>query len=458
MSKLVAIEPVTRIEGHGKVTIQLDNKGRVADCQFNVIEFRGFEKFCEGRMLWEMPLIVPRICGICSISHHLASVKACEDLLKVKPPRAAGKLRELMYMGQIIHSHAEHFFILAAPDYVVGPDAKPAIRNILGIIKANPKIAKKALQIRRIGGMLVEKIGGRAIHPVSIIPGGVSKPLSHEDRYILRKEIDKAIPLAEETVGVAKKLAKKYADLIPLLGVLDTNYLGLVKDGNLSFVGDKLRLSDWKGKVKVEFEPRKYLNYLGEHVKDFSYMKFPYYQKDGWPKGIYRVGPLARLNVADRAGTPLADKELKEFKKLGKGLPVKENFYYHYARAIEILYACERAKELLQDDEIVSDKVRVKASRRGGEGVGVVEAPRGTLIHHYWADEIGKIKKVNLIVATVNNNGAINLSVKEVARNFIKKEKLDEGVLNRIEMTVRCFDPCLSCATHEIRKKVIENK
>lgn len=448
MSRTIEISPVTRVEGHGKVTIRLNDQNQVEESHFHVVEFRGFEKFCEGRLMSEMPVITTRICGICPVSHHLVSAKTCDDLLGVEIPSAAKKLRELMHVGQIIHSHALHFFYLAAPDLLFETASDPTRRNIFGIIDADPEFARKAIRLRKIGQNIIERVGGRPIHPVTAIPGGMSKPLSHEDRFIIDTEINEALELAQMGLQIGKQMNEKYADIIPIFAPIKTNYMGLVKDGNLELYDGTLRIIDKSGHTLEEFIPQDYLDYLGEHVEDWSYMKFPFYKKKGFPEGTYRVGPLGRLNAADAISTELANKELGEFKALGDGNPVHETLYYHYARLIEILYAVERARELIDDNEIVSKDVRVKVERQAGEGVGVIEAPRGTLIHHYWADESGVIEKANLIVATVHNNPAIDMSVNEVAKKFVKGDRIEEEALNRVEMAIRCYDPCLSCATH----------
>ncbi|HNT29334.1 MAG TPA: Ni/Fe hydrogenase subunit alpha [bacterium] len=450
MSNTITIAPVTRVEGHGKVTIHMNDAGEVEESHFHVVEFRGFEKFCEGRLLSEMPVITTRACGICPVSHHLAAAKACDDALGVEIPPAAKKLRELMHMGQMMHSHALHFFFLAAPDFILGPDADPAMRNVVGLVGADPELAKKAITLRRIGQEIVTRVGGRKIHPVTAIPGGMSKPLTHEERYESLQEIDEAISLAQLGLEVGKSLFEKYADLIPNFAVIKTNYMGLVKKDNLELYDGTLRLIDAEGNELEQFDPKDYLKHIGEHVEDWSYLKFPFYKKLGWPNGVYRVAPLARLNVAKSISTPLANQELKVFKKLGNGGPVHETLYFHYARLIELLYAAERAKELLEDDEIVSKHVRVKTERKEGEGIGVIEAPRGTLIHHYQVDAMGKVVKANLIVATIHNNPAMDRSVNEVAKKFVKGNQISEGALNMVEMAVRCYDPCLSCATHAV--------
>lgn len=450
MSQTITLAPISRLEGHGKVTIHLNDKNEVEESHFHVVEFRGFEKFCEGRLMSEMPVITTRICGICPVSHHLAAAKACDDALGVEIPPTAKKLRELMHMGQFIHSHALHFFYLAAPDFVLGPASDPAKRNVVGIIEADPALGKKAIRLRQIGQNIIERVGGRPIHPVTAIPGGMSQPLSHENRFISRKEIDEAIDLAKLALEIGKGVYQQYAEIVPRFAAFKSNYMGLVKDDSLELYDGTLRLIDPDGNRLEEFDPRKYLDYLGEHVEDWSYTKFPFYKKLGYPNGTYRVAPLARLNLVDRIGTPVANKELMEFKKLGNGKPVHETLYYHYARLIELIYAAERARELLDDDEIVGKEVRVKVERRAGEGVGVIEAPRGTLIHHYQVDDDGKIEKANIIVATAHNNAAMDRSVNEVAKEFVKGGKIEEGALNMVEMALRCYDPCLSCSTHAI--------
>ncbi len=450
MARTITVTPVTRLEGHGKVTIHINDKNEVTESHFHVAEFRGFEKFCEGRLMSEMPVITTRICGICPVSHHLASAKACDAALGVDIPPVAKQLRELMHMGQMIHSHSLHFFYLAAPDFVLGPFSDPAKRNIVGVIEADPELAKKAIRLRQIGQNIIERVGGRPIHPVTAIPGGMSKPLSHEDRHLSHQEIKEAIKIAQLALQVGKGVYEQYADIVPKFAVIKTNYMGLVKDGNLEMYDGTLRLIDHNGKLLQAFDPGQYLKYIGEHVENWSYLKFPFYKKQGFPKGVYRVAPLGRLNVADSISTPLANKELSAFKKLGNGKPVHETLYYHYARLVELLYAVERAKQLLDDDSIVDLDVRVPVERAAGEGVGVIEAPRGTLIHHYWTNDMGKIEKANLLVATLHNNPAIDMSVNEVAKEFVKGGKIEEGALNMVEMAVRCYDPCLSCATHAI--------
>lgn len=456
MARTITIDPVTKVEGHGKVTIHLDDSGNVAESHFHIQEFRGFEKFCEGRMAWEMPVITTRICGICPVSHHLASAKACDDLFKVEIPPAAKMLRELMHMSQLIHSHALHFFYLAAPDLLFGLDAPAEQRNVVGVLNANPDLAKKAIRLRQIGQDSIEKVGGRSIHPVAAIPGGMSKPLSHEDRYVMLKDLAEALDLAKLALSAVKGVNQKYSDLIPKFASFKTKYMGLVKDGALELYDGSLRLMDEDGSIMEEFDPRNYLDHIAEHTEDWTYLKFPFHKKSGWPNGVYRVAPLGRLNVADRISTPLANAEFKEFKQLNNGQPVQDSLYYHYARIIELIYAVERAQELLNNDEIVSREVRVPVARQAGEGIGVIEAPRGTLIHHYQADDIGKLEKVNIIVSTAHNYASMDRAVNEVAKMVLKDNKVEEPLLNQVEMAIRCYDPCLSCATHQIGKMPLE--
>lgn len=450
MERTITIEPVTRLEGHGKVTIHLNDQNEVDHSRFHVVEFRGFEAFCKGRLLSDMPVITPRICGICPVSHHLASAKACDDAWNVTVPETAKMLRELMHMGQFIQSHALHFFYLSAPDFLLGPSSDPVKRNIVGLLEADPELGKKAIRLRQIGQNIIERIGGKSIHPVTAIPGGMSKSLSENHRTKIREELAEALQLARLALDTGKRIFSRYADLIATFAVSPSNYMGMTRDGGLELYDGTFRLIDETGFYLKFFDATNYAQAIAEHVEDWSYLKFPYLRDKGWPEGTYRVGPLARLNVAERIDTPLADQELREFKKLGDGGPMHATMYYHYARLIEMLYCVERATQLIESPDIVSDKVRVPVKRQRGEGVSIMEAPRGTLIHHYWVDEMGKIEKSNMIVATTHNNAAINNSVNEVAKTFVKGDRIEEGALNMVEMAVRCYDPCLSCSTHAI--------
>ena len=448
MNRKITIEPITRIEGHAKVTIHLDDEGKVERAYFHVTQFRGFEKFCEGRMYFEMPQITPRICGICPVSHHLASAKACDDLIGAEPPRPAKLLRELMHMGQIIQSHSMHFFHLASPDLLLGFDADPAVRNIVGIIEANPELALKAVKLRKFGQEIISHVSGRRIHSNLAVPGGVNKALTVEERDALLGQIDEMISYIQEGIGIAKGWLEENRETVERFANFPSGYMGLVKDGALELYDGTVRLKGKDGSILEEFDGANYLHYIGEHVEPWSYLKFPFYRKMGYPDGSYRVGPLGRLNVADKISTPLANEEFKHFKALGDGRPVEPSLYYHHARLIEDLYAAERAKELLEDPDILSTDLRTEPGEFKGEGIGVIEAPRGTLFHHYWADEEGKITKVNLIVATGNNNWAMCKSVEEVAKLYVDGKRLTEGMLNRVEAAIRAYDPCLSCSTH----------
>ena len=451
MGQKVTIEPVTRIEGHARVTIHLDDEGDVEKAYFHVDQFRGFEKFCEGRMFFEMPAITPRICGICPVSHHLASVKACDMIVGVKPPRPASMLRELMHMGQVIQSHSMHFFHLAGPDLVLGFDADPAIRNVVGIIQANPELALKAVKLRQYGQEVISTLSGRRIHPKFAVPGGVNKALSLEERDALLAPIDEMIGYMQEGLVIAKQWLEANQEVVQRFANFRSGYMGLVdpETGALELYDGQVRLIDRDGNLLEQFNGEDYLDYIQEHVQDWSYLKFPYYKKLGWPDGVYRVAPLGRLNVADCISTPLADEELKKFKALASG-PVEPSLYMHYARLIEDIYAAERARELLEDPDILSTDIISESNVITGEGVGVIEAPRGTLMHHYWTDENGQITKVNLIVATGHNNWAMSQSVESVAKEFVDGRNLTEGMLNRVEAAIRAYDPCLSCSTHAI--------
>jgi len=445
----IIISPVTRVEGHGAVTIQLDERGEVADAHFHVMDIRGFERFMVGRPVEEAPRIAPRMCGICPVSHHLASAKATDALYQVDPPRPAHLLRELMHMGQIIHSHTLHFFYLAAPDILL-PDADQSTRNVVTLLKKDPKLVEKVIRLRQIGQNLIETTGGKAIHPTTAMPGGMAKPLSAEERDDLLAQVGEARNLADELMKVVRPLLGQ----VDLLDELRTGYLGLVREGNLELYDGPLRLVDWNGKRLEEFPVSDYLTYIGEHIEDYSYLKFPFYKPRGWPKGMYRVGPLGRINVCDTISTPWAKEELEQIRSQFGKTP-NHTFLYHWARLTEVLYGIERAQQLLQDSDITSTDVMVEVEPRGGEGVGVIEAPRGTLIHHYTANEEGILTNVNLIVATVGNNGGMDQGVLNMAKRHIHNGKINEQTLNAIEMVVRAYDPCLSCAVHCIDGRLV---
>jgi len=453
MNKKITISPVTRIEGHARVTIFLNDEGKVDEAYLHIDQFRGFEKFSEGRYFAEMPIITPRICGICPVSHHLASAKATDDILGVDIPRPAKLLRELIHMGQIIQSHSMHFFELAGPDLILGWDADPRIRNVAGLIQTNPELALKAVKLRRFGQRIIELVAGRRIHPTFAIPGGVNQAFDPKSRDEILKGIDEMISYVEDGISIATKYIEDNKEVCDKFASFPTGYMGLVKDdGSLELYDGKIRFMDKDGNVVKDFKDKYYLKYIGERVEDWSYLKFPYYKPLGWPEGVYRVGPLGRLNVVDKISTPIAYEHLKNFKKINDGKPVEGSLYFHYARLIEAIYGLERAREILEDSECLSKDVLISGKVSNEEGIGVIEAPRGTLIHHYWVDEKGTIEKVNLIVATGHNNWAMSKSVENVAKGFIDGKNLTEGMLNRVEGAIRCYDPCLSCSTHAIGK------
>jgi len=448
----ITIEPVTRIEGHAKVTIHLDDQGGVEQAYLHINEFRGFEKFCEGRMYFEMPMITPRICGICPVSHHLASAKACDVVAGAPPPRPASLLRELMHMGQVIQSHGMHFFELAGPDLLLGFDADPAVRNVVGLIQADADLAVKAVRLRKFGQEIIKTLGGRKVHPNFAVTGGVNKALHPAERDTILAGADDAIATLQAGLAIMKGWAEKNREDIEKFAVFPTGYFGLVTpEKGLELYDGNCRLIDAKGKFLAEFDGRRYLEYIAEHVEDWSYLKFPYYKKMGWPAGVYRVGPLGRLNVAEKIDTPLANEELKAFKQLKGGQPVENTLYYHYARLIEALFAAEHVKVLLDDPDVLSTDILNTRREFKGEGVGVIEAPRGTLFHHYWANANGQLERVNLIVATGHNNWAMSQAVDSVAKTYIVAGKeITEGLLNRVEAAIRAYDPCLSCSTHAL--------
>ncbi len=449
MGQKLTIDPVTRIEGHARVTIRVDDDGQVEQAFMHVDQFRGFEKFSEGRMYYEMPVITPRICGICPVSHHLASAKAADRVAGVVPPRPAQLLRELLHMGQMIQSHSLHFFHLASPDLLLGFDADPAIRNVVGLIEADPALAVKAVKLRKYGQEIIRRLSGRRIHMHWAVPGGVSAPLAPEERDWILGQADEMQGYIQDGIAVAKGWLAANQDTVQSFANFKSNYLGMNRDGALELYEGPVRMVDSDGNFVVEFDACDYLDYISERVEDWSYLKFPYYKALGWPDGVYRVAPLGRLNLADRIDTPLANEELKEWKALADG-PVEPSLYYHYARLIEDLHALERAVELCEDPDILSLDIRETSFEITGEGVGCIEAPRGTLWHHYWTDDDGVITKVNLIVATGNNNWAMNKSVDMVAKTFVDPGNLTEGMLNRVEAAIRCYDPCLSCSTHAL--------
>ncbi len=446
----IVIDPVTRIEGHSQITIQLDEHGMVNDAHFHVTQFRGFEKLCEGRPFHEMPALMARICGICPVSHLIASAKACDQLLAVRIPETAEKLRRIMNLAQIVQSHALSFFHLSSPDFLLGMDADPKRCNLFGVLEHDPQLARDGIRLRQFGQQIIELLGGKRIHPGWIVPGGVSEPLTVERRDQILAALPDAGKIVLRTLNWFKHQLENFREEIRTFANFPTLFMALAKEGGgLALYKGWLRLVNADGEVVGDFDPSKYQEFIGEKVGPWSYLKSPYYKPLGYPKGMYRVGPLARLNMARHCGTPLADQELAEFRDLEHRI-VLSSFYYHYARLIEALFAIERIESLLQEPDILSRHVRAYAGPNEFEGVGVAEAPRGTLIHHYRINENGLITWANLIIATAHNNLALNRGVTQVARHFIKSRVVPEGALNRIEAVVRAFDPCLSCSTHAL--------
>jgi F420-non-reducing hydrogenase large subunit len=458
MGKTLTIAPVSRIEGHAKVTIQLDDAGNVADSFVNVVELRGFEKFCIGRPVEELPRIVTSICGVCPWSHHLASAKANDAVFGVTPPPAGTKLRDLCNSIAYTEEHILHFYFLGGPDFVMGPDSDYSVRNVIGIAGKHPDIAKQVVRNRHLGAKMLEIISGKAIHPVTAVPGGFSKPLTEDERK-------KVLPMAEEVLEFAKfsiKFAKEnifpnYLDAVKTVGVIETGFLGTVaEDGSLNCYDGKLRLMKPDGSFE-DFAYDKYTDFISEVIQPWSYLKFPYAKSWGEgfdmnleaPKGIYRTNTLARINVADKMATPLAQEEFKVFRDQF-GRPAQLTLLYHWARLIELLYHAEHMVDMLNDSDITSTETRVAVTPKAARGIGCTEAPRGTLIHDYETDEKGLVKNVNLIVGTTHNNAPINMSVKQAATSLIKEGKYDQGILNMVEMSIRAYDPCLSCATHNL--------
>ena len=450
-ARKITINPISRLEGHGKVTIHLDDHGEVSDARFHITQFRGFERFCEGRPYEEMPVITQRICGICPVSHQLASAKACDAIMGEAIPETAENLRELEHMGQFIQSHALHFFHLASPDLLLGWDSDPAERNVVGVIGAFPEIAKKGICLRKFGQEIIKALGGKKVHPAFSLPGGVISALHPEDRDRLLKGFEEAYGACEIGIDLIKDWLDKNREEVKKFANFESNYTGMVDEkGCPNMYEGKVRIRAHDGTILEEFDPADYLEFIAEHVEPWSYLKFPYYKTQGYPGGCYRVGPLGRLNAADAMGTPKADRELKKFRKMSGNGTKGCSLFYHYTRLIELLNCLERAEQLMKDDAICGKDIRVTGDPKNREGIGVIEAPRGTLFHHYWVDKYGAIEKANLIVATGNNNIAMNRSVKLVAEEYIHNGVVKEGLLNRIEGAIRCYDPCLSCSTHAL--------
>ncbi len=458
--KKIVVNPITRLEGHGKISLFLDDAGEVANAYLQIPELRGFERFCIGRKAEDMPLLTSRICGVCPVAHHYAGTKALDAAFNVEPPSAAKKLRELMYAAYIIYDHTLHFYYLGGPDFIVGPDAPPEKRNIIGVIeKAGLEVGKEVIKHRAYGQRMTEIIGGKATHPVCGLPGGISKALSEEDRQEIEKMAASSVEFAKFSLKLFHDIVlgnSKYVDMIKSPAYMHkTYYMGLVDENNkVNFYDGKVRVVDQNGDEFVKFAPKDYLHNVAEHVEEWTYPKMPYLTKVGWKglvdgpeSGIYRVGPLGRLNASNGMATPLAQAEYELMYQTLGGKPVHSTLAFHWARLIELQYAAEHALELSRDSEITSKDVR-NTPGEPSEGVGIVEAARGTLIHHYVLDKDALVKDVNLIVATTNNYPAICMSIRDAAKGVIHGGDVDQGLLNMVEMAFRAYDPCFACATH----------
>ncbi len=464
MSQKISIDPITRLEGHGRIDLFLNDDGTLANAYLVVPELRGFEKFCEGRPVEEMPRITQRICGVCPLAHHVAAAKAGDAVYQVDPPPAAKKLRELLYASFFVADHATHFYALAAPDFVVGPDAPKAQRNLLGLVqKVGQDAGARVVQLLQENHEIAAIVAGRYIHSVSCVIGGMSKPITEEER-------ERIVEIAQRSVDTAHFSLQLFDDVVlQNEGYVDmilsdafahqTYYMGLVdQDNRVNFYDGQVRVVGPDGKELVKYSPDDYLDVVAEHIEPWTYLKFPYLKQVGWngfvdgpDSGVYRATPLSRLNAADSMATPEAQAEYERFYDTLGGKPVHATLATHWARLIELLYAAERTLELAQDPEITSDDIRTIPSETPSEGVGIVEAPRGTLTHHYVTDEDGLLRKVNLIVGTTNNYAAISMSIKRAAQDLVRTgQPVDDGVLNKIEMAFRAYDPCLGCATHTL--------
>ncbi len=446
MSRTLTIDPVTRIEGHAKITIQLDDAGHVQDAHFHVTQVRGFEKFIEGRPFQEMPSLMARICGICPVSHLMASAKACDMIMAVRIRHTAAMLRRIMNMAQILQSHALSFFYLSAPDLLLGMDSPPEQRHIFGLLQADPEMARAGVRLRAIGQTIIEILGDKRIHPAWVVPGGVAAPLTPEKREQILAMLPEALKLAQLAFERFVPALDRFDAEIASFANFPTLFMGLkTKENTLEFYNGDLTIigPDFKPLVGA-IEPEDYTDYIGETVLPYSYLKSPYYKPLGYPAGIYRVGPLARLNIVDRPGTPQANEAFKAFLTVHR----QSSFHYHLARLIEIIYCIERIEQLLNDPDVLHQNVRAHAQHNRLHGVGISEAPRGTLIHEYGIDEDGLMTYANLIIATGHNNPAMDRGVLQVAQHFVKGSKLEEGMLNRVEAVIRAYDPCLSCSTH----------
>ncbi|MEO0596035.1 MAG: Ni/Fe hydrogenase subunit alpha [Chloroflexota bacterium] len=444
--KIITIDPVTRIEGHSKITLKLDEAGKVDEARFHVTQYRGFEKIAIGRPFYEMPALMGRICGICTISHMLASAQACEDIMSVRVVGTAATLRKIVNYASVIQSHALAFFHLGSPDILLGLESDPAKRSIFGLMSSHPEIARDGIRLRRFGQRVIELLASKRIHPDWIVAGGVTDPLSEDAAKEIREMLPEAYSIVQRTIEWFIRSLEDFEEEVNTFGHFPSLFLSLVNEHEdvLELYRGRLRMVDENGATVADFPREDFEDYLGEAVEPWSYLKFPYFKPQGYPDGIYRVGPLARLNTVSNTGTPLADKELADFRSRNH----LSSFNYHLARLIECLHSVEMIERLLDDPNVMKKRVRARAEANKEIGVGVTEAPRGTLIHQYEVDDYGMITGANLQVATTHNNLAMNKGIGQAARHYVDGKKLTEGVLNRVEAVIRAFDPCLSCSTH----------
>lgn len=466
MTKKITIEPVTRVEGHGKVTIKLDENNNVSESRLHIVEFRGFERFVQGRPYWEAPVLVQRLCGICPVSHHLAAAKALDKVIGVGPKDltpTGEKMRRLMHYGQTFQSHSLHFFHLAAADLLFGYDADPAVRNVVGVINKFPELAVQGVMMRKFGQEIIKATAGKKVHGTGAIPGGINKCLTEEERDSFLNgpdplNIDQMIKWSQEAIELFKSYHAEHADFIDNFAHFPSNHLSIVReDGALDLYNGLIRCVDSEGNIILDkIDNQDYNKYIEEEVKSWSYMKFPYIKSLGKEKGWYRVGPLARLNTCEFIPTPLAQEQFEIYKAYTGGKPNNMCMHTHWARLIEILHCAEMIKDLLNDPDILKDDL-LATGVKGTEGVGIIEAPRGTLFHHYSINEDDTIKMANLIVSTTNNNEPMNRSVNFVANKLMNGQtEISEGMMNAVEVSIRAYDPCLSCATHALGKMPLE--
>lgn len=446
----ITIDPITRIEGHAKITITLAEDNEVQDAKFHVTQYRGFEKLCQGRPFFEMPRLMARTCGICPVSHLIASSKACDQIMAVKVPQAGINLRKIINYAQTLQSHALSFFYLSSPDFIFGFDADPSVRNILGVAGKDRRFIEYGIELRKFGQQIIEKLGGKRIHPDFIVPGGVEKPIKRDDALWILEHIEAHLKKVMYGIDFFKGVIFK--DEVENLGNFHTFHLAIGDGKSLEHYDGNIRVIDHKGDIVLDgIENERYKEVVGEKVEDFSYLKSPYLKAFGYPEGTYRVGPISRLNIAEKCGTNVADRELADYRSIA-GRIANASFMNHYARLIEMIFAVEKIEELLNNEITYDDHVKAAAGVNSSEGIGISEAPRGTLIHHYRVDRNGLVEDANLIIATGHNNLAMNMGILQASKRYIKGDEVKEGFLNRIEGVIRCYDPCLSCSTHAIGK------